>query len=103
MRKFETLLLLSPELAAENRQELLDTFSGIIVREGGKVLEIDDWGMRDLAYPVKKVMRGYYVRIVFGAPGATVAELERNIRISDGIFKFVTVRLADKVEAEEVA
>lgn len=101
MRKFETLLLLSPELSAENREGLLAALGGVIEREKGVMEEVDHWGMRDLAYPVRKQMRGYYVRLVYNGPAALVAELERNIRITDGIFKFVTVKLAD--EAGEVA
>ncbi|MDR3045290.1 MAG: 30S ribosomal protein S6 [Desulfovibrio sp.] len=98
MRKFETLLLLSPELAADAREALLGTLTGVIEREQGKMVTADHWGMRDLAYPVQKHMRGYYVRFEYLAPGEAVAEVERNIRISDGIFKFVTVKLADAVE-----
>lgn len=98
MRKFETLLLLSPELAADAREALLTILSGVVEREQGSMITADHWGMRDLAYPVRKQMRGYYVRLEYTAPGATVAELERIIRISDGIFKFVTVKLADAVE-----
>lgn len=101
MRKFETLLLLSPELPAEGRESLLSTLVGIIEREGGALVVADHWGMRDLAYPVNKLMRGYYVRLEYNGPAPLVAELERNIRITDGIFKFVTVKLSD--EAEEVA
>ena len=96
MRKFETLLLLSPELAADAREALLGTFTGVIERAGGR-FTADHWGMRDLAYPVRKQMRGYFVRLEYVAPG----ELERIIRISDGAFKFLTVKLADA--AEEVA
>ena len=99
MRKFETLLLLSPELAGDAREALLGTLSGVVERAGGQVAA-DHWGMRDLAYPVRKQMRGYYVRLVYDAPAALVAELERNIRITDGIFKFVTVKLADEVAGE---
>lgn len=98
MRKFETLLLLSPELTGEGRTEIIDGVKAIIEREGGKVLLEDSWGMRDLAYPVQKHMRGFYIRLEFAAPGALIAELERNIRITDGIYKFVTVKLADSVE-----
>ena len=101
MRKFETLLLLLPELSAENREGILAALGGVIEREKGVMEEVDHWGMRDLAYPVRKQMRGYYVRLVYNGPAALVAELERNIRITDGIFKFVTVKLAD--EAGEVA
>ena len=91
---YETLVLLSPELAEEDRKNLLGTLIGIVEREDGKMVETDDWGMRQLAYPVEKQTRGYYVRLVYEAPGALVAELERNIRITDGIFKFITVKLA---------
>lgn len=100
MRKFETLLLLSPELAPDAREALLTTFTGVIEREQGKISAVDHWGMRDLAYPVQKQMRGYYVRLEYIAPSPTVAELERNIRISDGVYKFLSIQLAE--EAEEV-
>ena len=104
MRKMETLLLLSPELSVEERETILKTLDEVIVREGGKMLTVDQWGMRDLAYPVRKQMRGFYVRLEYAAPSQLVAELERIIRITDGVFKFMTVKLADAVEAtEEVA
>ena len=73
MRKFETLLLLSPELSTEARTTLLDGLKNIVEREGGKVLVEDAWGMRDLAYPVKKQMRGFYFRLEYAGPGALVA------------------------------
>ena len=101
MREFETLLLLSPELTAEGRANLLSSLTGVIERDGGKIIEVDEWGMRDLADPVRKQMRGYYVRLVYAAPASLVAELERNIRITDGIYKFLTVKLSEK--ATEVA
>ncbi len=104
MRKMETLLLLSPELSVEQRETILKTMDEIIVREGGKMLTVDQWGMRDLAYPVRKQMRGFYVRLEYAAPSKLVAELERVLRITDGVFKFLTIRLADNVsETEEVA
>ena len=100
MRKFETLLLLSPELSADTREGTITALTAIIEREKGVMVEVDNWGMRDLAYPVRKLMRGFYVRLVYQAPAELIAELERNIRITDGIFKFVTVKLADEVAGE---
>ena len=100
MRKFETLLLLSPELSADNREGIINALTAIIEREKGVMVEVDNWGMRDLAYPVRKLMRGYYVRLVYNAPPELIAELERIVRITDGIFKFVTVKLADEVAGE---
>jgi small subunit ribosomal protein S6 len=98
MRTFETLLLLSPELTVEARDSLIAALVAVIEREGGKMRATDPWGMRDLAYPVNKQMRGFYVRLEYAAPGALIAELERNIRIADGIYKFTTVKLADSAE-----
>ncbi|MDL2216558.1 30S ribosomal protein S6 [Desulfovibrio sp. OttesenSCG-928-M14] len=103
MRKFETLLLLSPELTSDARTALLESLKAVIDREGGKMQVEDNWGMRDLAYPVQKQMRGYYVRLEYDAPGALIAELERNIRIAEGVFKFLTVKLQDELDEEEAA
>lgn len=100
MRKMETLLLLSPELTAEERETVLATLVGVVEKQEGTLLNMDHWGMRDLAYPVQKQMRGYYVRMEYEAPNTLVAELERIIGITDGIFKFLTVRL-DEAQAEE--
>ena len=97
MRKFETLLLLSPELTSDTREALIGNFIAVIERMGGKAT-VDTWGMLDLAYPVRKQMRGFYVRLEYEAPADTVAELERNIRISDGVFKFMTIQLCETVE-----
>lgn len=93
MRTFETLLVLSPEMTTEERESTLSTLTGIIEREGGNIEVADHWGMRDLAYPVRKQMRGYYVRLEYKAEPQTIAELERIIRITEGIFKFLTVKL----------
>lgn len=105
MRRFETLLLFSPELSGDSREALLKGIIAIIEREGGKMEEVDQWGMRDLAYPVRKLMRGFYVRLEYLAPPQLIAELERNLRITEGLFKFITVKLDDKPapRAEEVA
>jgi small subunit ribosomal protein S6 len=101
LKKYETLLLLSPELGADGRQAILENLSAIVDRDQGQVLMVDEWGMKELAYPVRKQTRGYYVRLEYALPPEYVGELERNIRIADGIFKFLTVKLADKFEQEE--
>ncbi len=99
MRKFETLVLLSPELSSDRRDAVLESLKDCVERSGGQMEEIERWGMRDLAYPVRKQMRGFYARLVYTGPNALVAELERNIRIiADSVFKFLTVRLDEDVK-----
>lgn len=102
MRKFETLILLSPELSADKREGVLASLKEVIERDGGAIEDVDQWGMRDLAYPVRKQMRGFYVRLVYTGPSELVAELERNIRIAaESIYKFLTVRLDEDAPAAE--
>ncbi|GAB6112621.1 30S ribosomal protein S6 [Desulfomicrobium salsuginis] len=95
MTRYEELLLLSPELGTDECREIINNLSAVVEREGGSVLKIDDWGVKDTAYPVRKFNRGRYIRMEMSMPGKAVAELERNVRIADGVFKFITVKLAD--------
>lgn len=94
MQRYETMLLLSPEYEEEKRNEIFANLASVIEREGGTLIEQDEknWGMKVLAYPVEKQTRGYYTLLNYEGPGALVAELERIIRITDGIFKFLTVK-----------
>ncbi|ACV68382.1 30S ribosomal protein S6 [Desulfohalobium retbaense] len=105
VNKYEALLLFHPEVGTDGRRETLDKFAGVINSQGGQIVEEDDWGKRTLAYPIQKVTRGHYVRLEFALEGTAVTELERRIRITDGIMKFLTVKLADNFEpqAEEAA
>ena len=102
-RKYETLLLFSPDIGSEERQEVLDDVRRVVGEYSGQVVEVDDWGKRTLAYPVQKHTRGHYVRLVYGAIGSAVAEIERRIRIADGVLKFLTVKLADEFQPVQEA
>lgn len=102
-RKFETLLLFSPDIGSEDRQQVLDDLSRVVNEYSGQVVEVDDWGKRTLAYPVQKHARGHYIRLVYGALGSVVAELERRIRIADSVLKFMTVKLADEFQPVQEA
>jgi len=103
MRKYETLVLFSPEMNDEERNSALQNLKNVIEREKGQILSVDEWGMRDLAYPVRKMMRGFYVRLEFLLDSLAVQEFERHIRLTENIFKFVTVVLGkpDAVVVEE--
>ncbi len=103
MRKYETLILFSPDLNSEERQAILDDLNKVVGSYSGQLIETDDWGLRELAYPVQKYTRGHYTRLVYGASGDVVHEVERKLRIAEGVFKFLSVKLADELQpAEEV-
>ncbi len=96
--RYEELLLLSPELGMDECRDIVGNLTAVAEREGGTVVKVDAWGIKDTAYPVRKFNRGHYIRMEMELPRKAVAELERNVRITEGIFKFMTVRLAETTE-----
>ena len=102
MRRYETILILDPDLSEDGRAPLIERIGQFIPQQGGLVVEEDHWGVRKLAYDIKRKQRGYYVRFDYCGTGPLVTELERFCRIDDRVLKFMTVQLADAVSVEEI-
>jgi small subunit ribosomal protein S6 len=93
MPSYETLCIFHPELPEARVKELSAWMQKIVEGVSGTVIRADEWGMRDLAHLIKKQRRGYYILLEYDAPGATVKELERNLRINENVLRFLsTVR-----------
>ncbi len=91
MRPYETLVVLSSTLGAE-QGPLVQRCADIIKAQGGAVQASHDWGSRKLAYPIAKESDGHYYLIEYEAPPEAVSELERNLRITDGVLRYMTVQ-----------
>jgi small subunit ribosomal protein S6 len=92
MRRYETILILDPDLSEEGRQPMLDRIvEAIIPEQGGELIASDEWGNRKLAYEIKKRIRGYYVYLDYCGTGSVVDEIERFCRIEDGVLKYMTM------------
>ncbi|MGM0653738.1 MAG: 30S ribosomal protein S6 [Thermodesulfobacteriota bacterium] len=102
MKKYETVFISDPDMSDQAREELLERVKGIIDREKGILLNIDNWGLKKLSYEIKKKLRGYYVCLTYGGTGALVTELERNFRLSDFIMKFMTILITEHVTEESL-
>ena len=102
MRRFETVFIVNPELAEEQRQPLLDKMKGLMSEDQGMFVKFDDWGHKRLAYEVKKHTRGYYVLMDFCGDGVLVKEIERNMRLDDRVLKYMTVLKDKTVDVEAV-
>lgn len=103
-RQYETTYILNPELDDSERGKVKDRVKSIIEEQfGGEILKVDEWGRRPLAYKIKKEGFGYYVHTRYQASGDTVAELERIMRLTDAVMKFLTVRLEDDAAVTEDA
>jgi small subunit ribosomal protein S6 len=93
MHQYETLFIIHPEAPEAARKELVDRLRRLIETMGGRQLSTDEWGMRDLAYVVRKQARGFYVRFEYTAKADVVRELERTMKLADEVLRFVSVRL----------
>ena len=102
MRRYETIIILDPDLSAEKREPVLKRVQDVIEQQGGYSAFLDDWGSRKLAYEIKKKERGYYVRFDFCATAAVVDEIERFFRIDDRVLKFMTVLLGKMVDIDKI-
>jgi len=91
MRPYETLVVLSNELAGE-MEGLVKRFESLIGDNGGSFETCRDWGNRRLAYPIKKKGDGHYYLFEYAAEPAVVSELERTLRITDGVLRYMSVQ-----------
>lgn len=99
MRHYETTWIMRPSLGEAQFTEIIDRTAAIITGDGGTVIDIDRWGIKKLAYDIKKESQGCYICMNYAAPGATIKELERIFRIDDRILRYLTVKLADAIDA----
>ena len=102
MRRYETFIILDPDIAEDQRSAVLQRTSDVIQQQDGFLAFIDEWGSRQLAYEIKKKTRGYYVRFDFCGTGALVDEMERNYRIDDRVLKYMTVLTDENPDLETV-
>ena len=96
MHRYETLFIVHPELPEAQVRETVDRMRRLIEGMEGQVTELQDWGMRDLAYPIQKQPRGIYVLVQYTARPEVVKELERSMKLSDEILRFISVRMPEK-------
>ena len=89
---YETLFILRPELGGKAK-EFIGKFKKIVEDLHGTEINVEEWGNRDLAYPIQKQSRGYYSLMQYRAGAGIVEELERNMKLMEGVMRFLTVRL----------
>jgi len=102
MRKYETIIIIDPDLSNEDQDLIFERLYDLIPQQGGFLVMFDDWGPKKLAYEIKKKARGYYVRLEYCGTGTLVDEMERLFRIDDRILKYMTVLLEKDVDVESI-
>ena len=93
LRDYELVVIINPELADEGLDGVVDNISRLIIQDGGTVDEVDRWGKRKLAYPVKHFLEGNYVLFRCKMKAASGKGLEASLKISEEVLRHLLVRL----------
>lgn len=92
MRPYELMYILHPDLEEEAIEALVNRFRDLVTNEGGEVIKLDRWGKRRLAYEINRVRDGFYVVMKFKARTETADELNRVLKITDGVLRHIITR-----------
>jgi len=95
LRDYELVVIISPEVAEEEIPGTLEKIGRFITERGGSITEVNQWGRRKLAYPIKNFMEGNYVLTQFKMEPGSTADLEASLGISEEILRHLLVRLGD--------
>jgi small subunit ribosomal protein S6 len=96
-RVYEILFIADPSLEEPAVDALATQIQGYVEKEGGRIQKVEKWGKKRLAYLIGKHREGSYVLIVVEGPASLVREVERRIRVTDGVIKFMTVRVDEEL------
>lgn len=99
-REYETVYILRPNTANDGVAEVNTKVKGIIEGLGGKILKVDNWGKRRLAYEVSKERKGIYLYWRYLATSGVVEETERNLRMLDNVIRYMTVKVDENIVAD---
>ena len=91
-RSYEIMFIVRPDIEEAEIDKIVETFSGYVTNGGGTVKQTEKMGRRRLAYTVRKFNDGFYVLLIVDAPASLIAEIERRLRVSEQVIKFITVR-----------
>ena len=102
VRKYELIYIHPGNLPSEDVEKVDETLNGTLERMAGELLHREDWGVRTLAYPVKKNAEGRYILLRIACSGDCLKEIERRFKITESVIKFLSVRLPDDFVQEVV-
>jgi len=95
-RSYEIMFIVRPDVEEADLDKLVDGFQKNVTDGGGEIKSLEKMGRRRLAYTVKKFNDGFYVLLTIGAEGKLIAEIERRLRVSEPVIKFITVRMDEE-------
>ena len=92
MRKYEIMYVIRPTVLEEDRAKVIADLNDIFTSRGGELLDVNEWGMRDLAYEIEKHKKGYYVVLSVNCNEEARAEFDRVVRIREDIIRYLIIK-----------
>jgi len=102
MPLYEHVFLARQDVSGQQVDALIEQFKGVIEANGGSVSKVENWGIKSLAYRIRKNRKAHYALLNIDAPPAAVAEMERQMRINEDVLRFLTVRVEEHEEGPSV-
>ena len=93
MAYYESVFISRQDISATQVEGLTETFSKVISDNGGSIVNTESWGLRTLAYRIKKNRKGHYVMFHIDAPSAAIHEMERQMRINEDVLRYLTIKV----------
>ena len=91
MPTYETVCILHPELSEARVKDVIEGMQKTLEQSQASLLQVEEWGLRNLAYDIQKQRRGYYVRLEYDSPPQAVKDFERGLRLSEDTMRFLSV------------
>lgn len=92
MNSYETVFIFTPVLSDQQMKEAVQKFTDLLRKEGAEIVNVEDWGLKMLAYPIQKKTTGFYQLVEFNAEPHVIETLEVNLRRDERVIRFLTVR-----------
>ena len=102
MRRYETVFIIRPSQSEDEINTIIENTKKIILDEKGSIISLSRWGLKKLAYTIKKESPGQYVFCDFAGTPAAVSEIERKFRIDDAVLKYLTIKTVDSITDEDI-
>ena len=93
MANYESVLIARQDLGASQVNSLVESLSEVLKKEGGEVVKVDNWGLKNLAYRIKKNRKGHYVLLNIAAPAKAIFEYERLMRLNEDVIRYMTIKV----------
>ena len=101
MRVYEVLFIVAPNIEESDIDTLVTQLSDVATNQGAQVAKVDRMGRRRLAYPIGKFNEGHYVVLTIEGTGSEIAELERRMRVTDAVIRYITIRIDEDLKRAE--